>query len=131
MAEGLKSLTKAIETVAEKMDELAKTQMEAKPPVEPVEVKVTPPVQIVNMTSKSMIHWHVLLFPILLMETLSQTLGFIGLSPNQSIGGGYIRPKSLSDRVFSRSRRYLEFPEFSPEDFSNLLTLQRFMFFHK
>jgi len=69
-------------------------------------IKITPPVQIVNMTSKSMIHWHVLLFPILLMETLSQTLGFIGLSPNQSIGVGYIRPKSLSDKVFSRSRGY-------------------------
>lgn len=45
MAEGLKSLTKAIETVAEKMDALAKARMEAKPPVEPAEAKVTPPAE--------------------------------------------------------------------------------------
>jgi DNA replicative helicase MCM subunit Mcm2 (Cdc46/Mcm family) len=44
-AEGLKSLTKALETVAEKMEELAKAQMEAKPPVEPAEAKVTPPAE--------------------------------------------------------------------------------------
>lgn len=45
------------------------------------------------LASKSMIHWHVLLFPTLLLESLFKSIGPINQFLHQSIGGKYVYTK--------------------------------------